>query len=164
MEINACRCERNVGTLYHYSGSTKRDWSLNNMSPILQMTFSNVFSWLTICEKEVGIMAASSDDQQLWYWLCRTSVSFTSVILTHWSRDKSAVIFPDDIFKCENGWISLRISLKFVLNDQINNIPELALITAWRRSDDKLLSEPMMASLLTHICVIRPQCVNGDKW
>ena len=35
--------------------------------------------------------------------------------------------FPDDIFKCifmnENVWISIKISLKFVLKDLINNIP-----------------------------------------
>ena len=29
----------------------------------------------------------------------------------------------------------------------------------WRRSGDKLLSEPMIVSLLTHICVTRPQWV-----
>ena len=33
-------------------------------------------------------------------------------------------------------------------------------IMAWRRQGDKPLSEPMMASLLTHICVTRPQWVN----
>ena len=31
---------------------------------------------------------------------------------------------------------------------------------AWRRSGDKPLSEPMTVSLLTHICVTRPQWVN----
>ena len=31
---------------------------------------------------------------------------------------------------------------------------------AWRRPGDKPLSEPMMVSLLTHICVARPQWVN----
>ena len=31
---------------------------------------------------------------------------------------------------------------------------------AWRRLDDKPLSEPMMFSLPTHICVTRPQLVN----
>ena len=31
---------------------------------------------------------------------------------------------------------------------------------AWRRPGDKPLSEPMMARLLTHICVTRPQWVN----
>ena len=29
---------------------------------------------------------------------------------------------------------------------------------AWRRPGDKPLSEPMLISLLTHICVTRPQC------
>ena len=37
--------------------------------------------------------------------------------------------FPDDIFKCiflnENVWISIKISLKFVPKDPINNIPAL---------------------------------------
>ena len=32
---------------------------------------------------------------------------------------------------------------------------------AWHRRGDKPLSEPMMISLLTHICVTRPQWVNS---
>ena len=72
--------------------------------------------------------------------------------------------FPDDILKCiflnENIWISLTISLKCVRKVRINNIPSLVQIMAWRRPGDKLLSEPMMVSLLTHICVTRPQWVN----
>ena len=69
--------------------------------------------------------------------------------------------FADDIFKCiflnENVWISLQIWLKFVPKVPINNIPPLVQIMAWRRSGDKPLFEPMMISLLTHICVTRPQ-------
>ena len=65
--------------------------------------------------------------------------------------------FADDIFKCillnENVWISLKICLKFVLKVPINNIPVLVQIMAWRRSGDTQLSEPMMISLLTHVCV-----------
>ena len=72
--------------------------------------------------------------------------------------------FADDIFKCiflnENEWISPRISLKFVPKVRINNIPSLVQIMAWRRSGGKPLSEPMMVSLLTHICVTRPQWIN----
>ena len=72
--------------------------------------------------------------------------------------------FADDIFKCifmyENIWIPIKISLKFVPNGPINNIPALVQIMAWRRSGDKPLSEPMIVSLLTHICVTRPQWVN----
>ena len=71
----------------------------------------------------------------------------------------------DDIFKCiflnENEWISFRISLKFVPKVRINNIPSLVQIMAWRPPGDKPLSEPMVVSLLTQICVTRPQCV---KW
>ena len=74
--------------------------------------------------------------------------------------------FPGNIFKCiflnENVWISINISLKFVPKDPINNIPGLAQIMAWCRPGDKPLSEPMMVSLLTHICVIRPQWLNMD--
>ena len=72
--------------------------------------------------------------------------------------------FADDIFKCiffnENFWIPIKISLKFVPKGPINNIPALVQIMAWRRPGDKPLSEPMMVSLLTHICVTRPQWVN----
>ena len=71
--------------------------------------------------------------------------------------------FAGDIFKCiflnENERISLRISPKFVPYVRINNIPSLIQIMAWRRPGDKPLSEPMMVSLLTHICVTRPQWV-----
>ena len=71
--------------------------------------------------------------------------------------------FADDIFKCiflnENVWIPIKISLKFVPQGPINNIPALVQIMAWRRPGGKPLSEPMMVSLLTHICVTRPQCV-----
>ena len=71
--------------------------------------------------------------------------------------------FADDTFKRiflnENVRISIKISLKFVPKGPINNIPSLVQIMAWRRSGDKPLSEPMMVSLLTHICVTRPQWV-----
>ena len=71
--------------------------------------------------------------------------------------------FADDTFKRiflnENVRISIKISLKFVPKGPINNNPALIQIMAWRRSGDKPLSEPMMVSLLTHICVTRPQWV-----
>ena len=72
--------------------------------------------------------------------------------------------FPDDNFICiflnENEWHSIKISLKFVPKVPINNIPAMVQIMAWRWPGDKPLSEPMMVSLLTHICVTRPQWVN----
>ena len=73
--------------------------------------------------------------------------------------------FADGIFKCiflnENVWIPLKISLTFVPKGPINNIPTLVQVMAWRRPGDKPLSEPMMVSLWTHICVTRPQWVNN---
>ena len=58
---------------------------------------------------------------------------------------------------------SIEISLKFVPKGLINNIPALVLIMAWRRPGDKPLSEPMLVRSLTHICVTRPQWVNGTE-
>ena len=73
--------------------------------------------------------------------------------------------FSIDVFKCifldENAWIPMKISLKFVPQVPINNIPALVQIMAWRRPGDEPLSGPMMVRLLTHICVIRPQWVNA---
>ena len=53
----------------------------------------------------------------------------------------------------------LRFHWSFVPKVQINNIPAMVQIMAWRRPGDKPLSKPMMVSLLTHICVTRPQWV-----
>ena len=73
--------------------------------------------------------------------------------------------FADDLFKCislnEDVCISIKLSLKFVPKGSINNIAALVQIMAWRRPGDKLLSEPVMVRLLTHIYVTRSQCV---KW
>ena len=55
--------------------------------------------------------------------------------------------------------ITLKISLKYAPKFRINNIPALVHIIAWRLPDDKPLSEPVMFSLPTHVCVSRPQWV-----
>ena len=99
------------------------------------------------------------DLQSLAYWVVWIMASFNTVKPIYDGHH-----FPDDILKCiflnENVWISLTISLKCVRKFRINNIPPLVQIMAWRRPGDKPLSGPMMVSLLTHICVTRPQCVN----
>ena len=72
--------------------------------------------------------------------------------------------FTDYIFRCifvnETFCILIKIPLKFVLKGPIYNIPALVQIMAWCRPGDTLLSEPMMVSLPTHICVTRPQWIN----
>ena len=75
--------------------------------------------------------------------------------------------FADDTFKLifvnENVRISIKISPKFVPYGPINHIPALVQIMAWRRPGDKTLSETMMVSSATHICVTRPRWVNWVK-
>ena len=83
-------------------------------------------------------------------------------VLTHWGRDKMATIFQTTVSNTFPSMKMFKISLKFVLSGPIINISALVQIMAWRRPGDKPLSEPMMVSLLTHICVIRPQRVNSS--
>ena len=70
--------------------------------------------------------------------------------LTYWGRDKmdaiSQTIYSSAFFMDENIWIPIKISLKFVPEGPVNNIPALVQIMAWRRPGDKPLSEPMMVS------------------
>ena len=113
-----------------------------------------------------------------WYWLCRINSplfskrkefnymnSFSLIFLCFLNtlRPRQNCCCFTDIFKCiffnENVCISLKISLKVVSKVWINNIPALIQILAWCQPGDKPLSEPMMVSSLTHICVIRPQWV-----
>ena len=69
--------------------------------------------------------------------------------------------FADDVFKLifvsGNVWISIKIWLKFAPKGPIYNISVLVQIMAWRGSEDRPLSEPMIISLPTHIGVTRPQ-------
>ena len=120
--------------------------------------------------------------QLLMYWVQEYSIQTTSVpapymrIPLHYQYITRKGInslrprqngghFADDIFKCifldENVWILIKFSLNFVSKGPINNIPVLVPIMAWRRPGDKPLSEPMMVSLPTRICVTRPQWVNS---
>ena len=65
--------------------------------------------------------------------------------------------FTDNLFKriFLNGTvrISIKISLKFVPKGPISNIPALVQIMAWRWPGNKPLSEPMIVTLPTYICV-----------
>ena len=129
-------------------------------------------SWRQICTR-------SSATSMLILWWRKTAMpnqSFYTAYIPRYTRSKwvngfntlrpgqNGRHFTDDIFKCiflnKNVWIPIEISLKFVPKGPINNIPSLVQIMAWRRPGDKPLSEPMMVSLMTHICVTRPQWVN----
>ena len=96
---------------------------------------------------------------------CWTTILVPSDVVNTLRPRQNGRRFADDTFKRiflnENVRISIKISLKFVPKGPINNIPALVQIMAWRRSGDKPLSEPMMVSLLMHICVTRPQWVKS---
>ena len=87
--------------------------------------------------------------------LWRHSNGFTSLnqwnnSITHRDRHKmtanSQTTFSN-AFLNENVRISLKVSLKFVPDVPIDNIPVLVRRMAWRRPGDKPLSEPMMVRL-----------------
>ena len=90
-----------------------------------------------------------------WYW-------WTWGMFNTLSLRQNGCHIQDDIFKCiflnENVWIVIKISLKFVPKSPINNIPSLVQIMAWCRPGNKPLSEPMLVSLLMHICF------TGSQW
>ena len=58
---------------------------------------------------------------------------------------------------------SLFLSVQLTICWHFNNMLALVQTMAWRSPGDKPLSEPMMVSLPTHICVTWPQCVRGHK-
>ena len=60
------------------------------------------------------------------------------------------------IFMNEKFCILIRILLKFVAEGPTDNKSALVQVMAWCRTGDKPLSEPLMVSLLTHICITWP--------
>ena len=76
-------------------------------------------------------------------------------------------IFFDKNFKCIFlEWKYTNFDKDFTevcIMGQIKNIPALVQIMTWRRPGDKQLSEPMMVSLLTYICVTSPQMSLIDR-
>ena len=77
----------------------------------------------------------------------------------------SQTMFSSTLSWMKNFWIPIKISLKFVPKGRINTIPALVQIMAWRLDGAKPLSEPMVFSIPTHICVTRPQWVNArSQW
>ena len=71
-------------------------------------------------------------------------------VLTNWRWDKMATILQTMLLNTlvnENIKIPIKISLNFVPDGSINNIPALVQIMVWRHPGNKPLSEPMMVSL-----------------
>ena len=94
-------------------------------------------------------------------WLLHQTIHFVSTLCNNiWC----SVSFARDIVIMQ--WIiiyRIKMSLKFVPKGAVNNIPALVQMLAWRYPGDKPLSEPMMVSLLTHICVAWLQWVKKTQ-
>ena len=121
----------------HFMADTK--WQ-----PFLKTTFSIMFS----CLKFVVL------------WFKFHWDLFPRVRLTHWGRDKIDAI-SQTTFLCAFSWMKMfefrpkshwSLFLRFQLKHS-----STGLVNGLRCLGDKRLSEPMMVSLLTHICVTRPQ-------
>ena len=82
-----------------------------------------------------------------------------SHILTHWDRDKMAAIFQTTFWYIFSSMKMHTFRLRF---QWILLFLRVQLITFlhWHQPGDELLSEPMMVSVQTHICIPRLQWVN----
>ena len=143
---------------------------------IIQTQFSGWylehFLWNGLHVNDTGLIALIISkhlfEKTIWHSrLCR-EIGYTGINVNTLRPKQLCRHFADDSFKHtflnENVWILIKISLKFVHKGPINNIPGLVQIMAWRRPSDKPLSEPILGSLLTHICITRPQWVKKFMW
>ena len=130
-------------------------WTTAKLSMIKVLwTRSQILVWLNILNHTIPLKILLSKWLKCFIWHERVNTL---------RPRQNGHYFADDIFKGillnENVLISIKISLKFILKGPINNIAALVQVMAWRRPGDKPLSEPMMVSLLMHICVTRSQWV-----
>ena len=102
--------------------------------------------WLTILEV-LG--------RNWWHWnvkitLWLRSGDYNYLPFRHWCLRKTAYIIQR---KFPNALTKFQLALYHQWF--VKNLPELVQIMAWRRPVDKPLSELMLFSLVTHICVTR---------
>ena len=150
------------------SSSNLKWWPTYGLNMLTSMGFSyscfhNNFNWIEVrktgfCAKnQLRLVRCTSLICYRYSWLKRawrlagfnTGIAGGSVTKVETLRPRqNGRHFPDNILKCiflnENCCILMKISLKFVPQSPINNVPALVKIMAWRRSGDKPLSEPMM--------------------
>ena len=84
--------------------------------------------------------------------------------VVHWGRDKIFAI--SQTFSNAFSWMKryefrVKFHWSLFLRFELTIIHALIQIMGWRRPGDKPLFEPMIVSLLTHICVARPQWVKS---
>ena len=129
----------------------------------MQLTLSSILVLLMRCSCICRYTVMANIYIYIYIWMQPATQLWSSEKTPYASRDitlrprQNGRHFADVTFKHiflkENIRISIKISLKFVPKSPIDNIPVLFQIMAWRRP----LSEAIILSLLTHICVARPQ-------
>ena len=180
-----CRASRSVTQFSlnknHQMWSLHKEWFTVNSSPnksFNSLWHSDAIWWHRTVSTLVHVMACclfgNTVKPHFWNGLVMSLDDWDHCMhdLMNKSCDTGVIIlrprqtgrhFPDDIFKCiflnENIWSSITISLIFVPKGPINHVPALVQIMALHLPGDKPLSEPIMVSILTHICVSRPQWV-----
>ena len=90
---------------------------------------------------------------------------YETSILAHWGPDKMSAIsqkFSNAFSWTKTYEFKIKVSPKFVPKSPINKIPALIQVMAWCLPGDKPLSEPMMVSLPTNICVTHPNEFKED--
>ena len=136
-------------------------WQPHVLSVMTKMTswgllVFSVWKWAITVPVDILLTKMADHYQEQYYLWSYTGLPFTINTLRPRQDGRH---FADDIFTWiffnENCCILIKFSFKYVRKGPIDNI------MAWRRSSNKPLSEPMMISLLTHICVTRPQWVNN---
>ena len=125
-------------------------WTLLSSDCYIITATTFVYVWATTWDLSLGIVYIKQTK--------RTAAQ-------HNGAETNGHHFPTTFSKAFS-WVRMHelitISLKFVPKGPVNDIPALVQIMAWRRPGDKPLSEPLMVSLPTHICVTQPQWVNAS--
>ena len=142
-------------------------YNLNVTEIYLPCKLHTIYPWLYMyssCFCSFASYCWMPADFILWISRCQwnnTENIIKGITLISMRPTQNICLYSDDIFN--SIFLNENISLKSVSMGPINNIPALVPIVTWRRSGDKSLSEPMMVSLLTHICVTWHQRLNAIK-
>ena len=93
---------------------------------------------------QLACIQLETPSSRLWnFWWIKTYTTFNTLKPIQHGYHVANDIFMF-IFLHEKYCTLIQISLKFVPNGPINNMPALAQIMAWHQSGAKPLSEPMM--------------------
>ena len=177
--VNISELRHHLVPSYYLDHSVQQCWKFPQVRQSEADNFGGglgTFCWFSF-NLMFMIWDSSHEDLQLFDWVSNAGVQARNggfrisqaplfrkggPLLTNWGRDKMDAIsltFSSAFFLSENVCIPIIISLKFVPEGPINNIPALVEIMAWRRPGDKPLSQPMVVSLPMNICVTLPQWV-----